>query len=137
LSNKKHEKKDFLSCSNRVDDDSEEPSRLDVLRKYLKTLKPGVIKNTYELEKKLRNCWHELKGGDITNMDGYKILNRMERTKWNPPILSFTIERHGAMVGGSSRAELQLWNVDIEKGEAETDEYSEKTKEQTTFYGFY
>jgi hypothetical protein len=28
-------------------------------------------------------------------MDGHKILHRMEKAFWNPPIFSFTIERHG------------------------------------------
>ena len=32
--------------------------------------------------------------------------------EWHPPILSFKIERHGGFVLGSSRAEMQLWNID-------------------------
>jgi hypothetical protein len=35
--------------------------------------------------------------------------------KWNPPILSFTVERHGAAVLGSTRAERQYWSVDLVK----------------------
>ena len=32
--------------------------------------------------------------------------------EWHPPILSFKIERHGGFVLGSSRAEMQLSNID-------------------------
>lgn len=48
-------------------------------------------------------------------MDGYKLLNRMENVSWQPPILSFSIERHGGTVMGSTRAELQHWEVDLVK----------------------
>jgi hypothetical protein len=41
-------------------------------------------------------------------------LARMEAVRWEPPILSFTIERHGAMALGSTRAELQRWRVDLD-----------------------
>jgi hypothetical protein len=41
-------------------------------------------------------------------------LARMEAVRWEPPILSFTIERHGAMALGSTRAELQHWRVDFD-----------------------
>jgi hypothetical protein len=42
-------------------------------------------------------------------------LARMEDVRWNPPVLSFTIERHGAMGMGSTRAELQHWRVDLDR----------------------
>jgi len=41
-------------------------------------------------------------------------LGRMENGRWGPPVLSFTIERHGAMALGSTRAELQNWRVDLD-----------------------
>ena len=56
--------------------------------------------------------------GDI---DAYK-LERMENPCWDPPNLSFTIERHGGMARGSTRAEIQHWNVDIERREVECQE---------------
>ena len=37
----------------------------------------------------------------------------MEKVVWAPPKLTFTIERHGGTVRGSSRAELQHWTVDV------------------------
>ena len=60
----------------------------------------------------LANCWHELKGAGETAMQARK-LDRAEDVSWNPPVLSFTIERHGATVLGSSRAELHRWSVNM------------------------
>jgi hypothetical protein len=39
----------------------------------------------------------------------------MEDVRWDPPVLSFTIERHGGMALGSTRAELQNWRVDLDR----------------------
>jgi hypothetical protein len=39
----------------------------------------------------------------------------MEDVRWDPPVLSFTVERQGAMSMGSTRAELQHWLVDIDR----------------------
>lgn len=39
----------------------------------------------------------------------------MEDVAWHPPLLTFTIERHGGTVMGSSRATLQECIVDVEK----------------------
>jgi hypothetical protein len=39
----------------------------------------------------------------------------MEDVRWEPPVLSFRIERHGAMGVGSTRAELQNWRVDLDR----------------------
>jgi hypothetical protein len=45
-------------------------------------------------------------------------VSRAEELSWNPPILSFTIERHGATARGSSRAELHEWTVNLHEGTA-------------------
>ena len=42
----------------------------------------------------------------------------MENIYWNPPLLSFEIERHGGTVNGSSRADLHVWVVDMNSLEA-------------------
>jgi hypothetical protein len=60
----------------------------------------------------LDKCWQDLEGADQTSMKDWK-LSRLENLSWNPPILSFTIERHGATVLGSTRAELQEWTVNL------------------------
>lgn len=84
----------------------------DQLRDLLATLSPGPIPNLGDLERSLAACWHEFKGDD-GGMEGYKLLHRMENVAWHPPILSFTIERHGGTVLRSSRATLQEWWLDL------------------------
>jgi hypothetical protein len=39
----------------------------------------------------------------------------MEDVTWEPPVLRFSIERHGGTVMGSSRAEVQHWEVNVEQ----------------------
>lgn len=51
-------------------------------------------------------------------MEAYK-LGRAEDLAWSDPILTFAIERHGGMAHGSTRAELQIWRVDLDAGTAE------------------
>jgi hypothetical protein len=52
---------------------------------------------------------------DDGGMTGMKLLGRMENVAWEPPKFIFRIERHGATVMGSSRAELQEWTIDLEQ----------------------
>ncbi len=90
---------------------------MKLLKEYLEKIPQGMIENTTQLEKLLANCWEELKG-DEGGMEGYKLHGRMENVSWNPPELTFTIERHGGTVMGSTKAGLQRWTVNIEKKEA-------------------
>ena len=46
-------------------------------------------------------------------MTSFKLF-RAENLHWDPPVLSFTIERHGATVLGSTRAELHEWKINME-----------------------
>jgi hypothetical protein len=66
----------------------------------------------------LAKCWQDLRGADETSMEGWK-LNRAEKLSWDPPILSFTIERHGQTLDGSGRADLHHWEVDLHQGTAD------------------
>ena len=79
---------------------------------YLATIPPGPIPDPGDLERRLAACWHEFRGDD-GGMTGQKLLGRMEEVVWEPPILTFKIERHGGTVHGSSRAELQHWEVNL------------------------
>jgi len=63
-------------------------------------------------------CWSDFAGADSERMHAGK-LGRMEAVQWDPPVLSFTIERHGAMGMGSTRAELQHWRIDLDRRTAE------------------
>jgi hypothetical protein len=84
----------------------------DQLRDFLGTMPPGPISDPIAGERLLAACWHEFRGGDA-GMTGQKLLGRMEEVVWEPPILTFKIERHGGTVHGSSRAELQHWEVNL------------------------
>lgn len=88
---------------------------LDTLRKQLDKQHPGAVPdNVLTL---LRQVWDELEGSNYANMESFK-LHRAENMVWDPPLLSFMIERHGARALGSTRAELQYWTVDVNKGTA-------------------
>jgi hypothetical protein len=87
---------------------------MDELKGYLKKLEPGPVEQTTQLERLLANVWEDL-GGDVAAMTGHKLIGRIEHAQWKPPKLSFTIERHGGTVQGSSRAELQHWAVDLDQ----------------------
>jgi hypothetical protein len=65
----------------------------------------------------LESCWSELSGAHQGGMASDK-LYRAEELRWDPPVLSFVIERHGATVNGSSRAALQTWWIDPGKNVA-------------------
>jgi hypothetical protein len=83
----------------------------------LSSLPAGEITDTGEVERLLAGVWGELIRDD-GGMEGYKLLNRMENVRWEPPVLQFQIERHGGTVLGSTRAELQHWDVDVGEGTA-------------------
>lgn len=90
------------------------------LKKYLKTIPAGPIEDEdqhAEVSSMIADAWDNfspLKGG----MTPAKILGRLENLEWDPPNLSFIIERHGAFVLGSTRAELQAWTLNLESNEA-------------------
>jgi hypothetical protein len=86
---------------------------IDRLRAHLATVQPGELADTTDLERLLAGSWDEFTGDD-GGMKGYKLLGRIEDVTWQPPKLTFTIERHGGTVMGSTRAELQHWEVNVE-----------------------
>jgi hypothetical protein len=87
---------------------------MEQLLAHLGSLPPGQIADVGQLAALLRNCWDQFVGSDAEGMEPGKLLGRMEKTSWDPPVLSFTLERHGGTVLGSSRAELQRWEVNVE-----------------------
>jgi hypothetical protein len=80
----------------------------------MKNLEPGPIEETTHHERLLSEVWDDL-GGDEGGMTGQKLVGRMKHIEWHPPVLSFSIERHGGTVLGSTRAEVQQWCVDIDR----------------------
>ncbi len=87
---------------------------IEVLREHLSALPTGDISAVGPVTALLAACWNEFAGSGSERMHAGK-LARMEDVRWNPPVLSFTIERHGAMGMGSTRAELQHWRVDLDR----------------------
>jgi hypothetical protein len=94
-----------------------------LLKKHLFALAPGEIAETGRVTALLAGCWHEFVGAESQRMHAGK-LGRMEDVCWEPPVLSFRIERHGAMGVGSTRAELQNWRVDLNRKTAQSESSS-------------
>ena len=84
------------------------------LLQYLSSIPAGPISDTAKLEPLLVDCWDEFAGSEAEAMTCFKLRGRMEDVEWNPPVLNFVIERHGGTVMGSTRADLQLWSLDVE-----------------------
>ena len=95
------------------------------LRVLLAHTPPGAIHDTKPLLNVLSVCWDEFAGSGDQAMAPYK-LHRMEQASWNPPLLTFIIERHGGTVMGSTRAELQRWVVDVKAMTAKCDNVSHR-----------
>lgn len=89
---------------------------IEDLRNLLEDME-GDIKGIPELITALAACWDDLDGSGAESMEHWK-LRRMENPEWNSPVLAFTIERHGGTVLGSTRAELQRWEVNLDTQEA-------------------
>ena len=90
------------------------PTNLDELRRYCTGLSAGPISDESEMERLLAACWNDLVGDD-GGMTDAKLPGRMEGVVWQPPKIVFRIERHGATVIGSTRAEVQEWTIDLER----------------------
>ena len=85
---------------------------------HLDSLPPGELEVTSRLIELLGAYWYQLPDSTFEGMTKGK-LQRMEDVKWDPPKLSFSIERHGGTMMGSTRAYLHRWVVDAESWTAE------------------
>lgn len=85
------------------------------LQELLATLPPGPIPEDTKLDKALATCWDGFRGSGEGGMKDDKLLGRMENVHWQSPILTFTIERHGGTTKGSTRAELQHWELNLDE----------------------
>lgn len=84
------------------------------LNKYLSSIPPGPISDTAKLVRLVADCWEQFNGSGEGGMESRKLPGRMENVCWYPPLLTFIIERHGGIVCGSTRAEIQKWTLDID-----------------------
>lgn len=91
-----------------------------ILKNQLSALSPGEVEiaETRRVAAILAVCWRDFAGAQAEGMHEGK-LRRIEAVYWDPPALSFRIERHGAMSLGSTRAEVQRWRVDVDRRTAE------------------
>ena len=87
------------------------------LRAFLDEAGAGSIADRKRAATLLADCWEGLRVDDRTKMRADKLW-RIEEPTWQPPVLEFKIERHGATVNGSSRAELHTWRADLDRGTA-------------------
>jgi hypothetical protein len=83
------------------------------------------VPDTAKLESLLADSWAHLDGSSASHMTGKKLWNRMENVHWQPPILSFAVERHVAPA--SSQAVLQHWMVDFHNNTAAITKTEERT----------
>ena len=86
------------------------------VRDFLQVVAPGRIDTSIEGEVRqlLSECWNSLSGSSETSMADRKV-GRAEKFSWQPPILSFEIERHGGAVNGSKFGEIQQWSVNLDE----------------------
>jgi hypothetical protein len=89
-----------------------------MLREILDHNGPGPVSDSAALVRELQKVWDDFEGASETAMEAHK-LNRIENPHWDPPVLRFGIERHGALVGGgSTRDEVQAWEMNLDTARA-------------------
>jgi hypothetical protein len=97
-------------------------SSIQALGNFLKNLptnKPKIAENASpKIIELLQICWQHLDGSEENNTDSGKIY-RAENLRWSPPLLYLELERHGATVNGSSRAEVHHWAINVNRGTAQ------------------
>ncbi|SRR5579875_1064949 len=90
---------------------------IDSFRESLRAVPAGPVTDSElsaELITRLTSCWGSLDGSNAENMQASK-LDRAEQIMWEPPLLSFCIERHGGTTKGSVYADLHVWTIDLNK----------------------
>ena len=93
------------------------PAPLLALREHLASVPPGKVKDPASLIAVLEGAWGYLDGTGAQATHARK-LDRIEDPEWDPPQLTFTLERHGRTLGGSTRADLHVWTVDVAEATA-------------------
>jgi len=85
------------------------------------SINSGPINDSAEHECLLAACWKQIAGSDEERMGGHKLHGRMENVSWDPPQLTFKIERHGQTVCGSSRASIHKYRLNVDEKTADID----------------
>jgi len=93
-----------------------EPRTTEAIERLRHALDEGASMEV--LARLLEKVWEGLDGDPHdTAMAAWKV-RRIESFSWEPPVLYFDIERHGAIVMRGTRAEVQTWAVDLDEREA-------------------
>lgn len=87
------------------------------LKDFLSSHGPGRVAPS-RLNGLLAACWELFDIEDDGGLTAEKLYGRMENIEWEPPNLTFRIERHGGRALGSSRATLQQWSVNLDEKRA-------------------
>ena len=93
------------------------------LREILKETPVGPLRDSSAVRALLNEAWDDLAGSEFENTTAEK-LRRMEDLEWEPPNLTFLIERHGGTVMGSTRGSLHRWTVNLDRTTAQCDQTS-------------
>jgi hypothetical protein len=88
---------------------------VEAFRVFLRARPVGPVDGD-ELIGVLTEAW-DLLDRDDTKMEAFK-LDRLEAPRWDGARLTFAVERHGWTALGSTRAEVQHWEVDPEAATA-------------------
>jgi hypothetical protein len=102
---------------------------LQPLRSILAAIKPGKLseEDVARVLPELAAVWDKVPGAIDTDMAARKlgpISNkagseyRARTWVWEPPVLSFSIVRHGGAALGSKRGERQRWSVHLDEARA-------------------
>ena len=87
------------------------------LRQHLQGVAKGAVAQPAEIIQLLQACWNQFEGSAEEITTGKKLW-RAKALAWDPPILSFTIARHGAGPAASpletSPETLHEWEVDVD-----------------------
>jgi len=88
-------------------------------KKFMLKIPKGKVDASHAASNKIASelscVWSSFDAADDGGLSPEKLHGRMEEIEWNPPILTFKIERHGGTAKGSVYAELQNWVVNIEE----------------------
>ena len=56
------------------------------LNRFLSKLQPGPVDDRTVLEGLLEQEWDSINGSDFGGMQAYKLMGRLEKVQWQPPL---------------------------------------------------
>jgi hypothetical protein len=101
-----------------ADDVTSAPFALRRLREILAGIPPGPVPaaEVRLIETLLSECWPDPGPEAGALLNAWKIPGRTEKLVWDPPILTFRIERHYGWQVGFEHSQVQQWSLDLSDG---------------------